>query len=144
VRFRQDVIDLKPKVVLILAGTNDIAGNTGPMTLEQILHNIISMAELSRTNGIEPVLCSVLPAQEYPWRPGIHPDEEIPLLNNMIRSYAKSAQLIYVDYFNAMANDTNGLDKDLAEDGVHPTLKGYERMAPLAKAAIAEALGKGS
>ncbi len=141
-RFRQDVIELKPKVVLILAGTNDIAGNTGPMTPDQILNNLISMAELSLANGIEPVLCSVLPAHDYPWKPGMRPDEKIPELNAMIRSYAQQANLIYLDYFTAMANDRNGLDPDLAEDGVHPTRKGYEIMAPLAEAAIAKALGR--
>lgn len=141
-RFRQDVIELKPKVVMILAGTNDIAGNTGPMTLDQILDNLISMAELALANDIEPVLCSVLPASVYPWKPAMRPDVKIPELNAMIRSYAQEAKLVYLDYFSAMANDQNGLDADLAEDGVHPTRKGYEIMAPLAGAAIAKALGK--
>lgn len=141
-RFRQDVIALRPKVVLILAGTNDIAGNTGPMTLDQILDNIISMAELALANGIQPVLCSVLPAEEYSWKPGMQPDKKIPLLNSSIRSYAEKADLIYLDYYTPMANDRNGLDPDLAEDGVHPTRRGYEKMAPLAEAAIVQALAK--
>lgn len=139
-RFRQDVIDLQPKVVLILAGTNDIAGNTGPMTLEQILGNLKSMAELARANGIEPVLCSVLPARDYPWRPGLRPDVEIPRLNAMLRSYARDHGLIYLDYFSALANGENGMDASLAEDGVHPTRRAYEIMAPLAEAAIDQAL----
>lgn len=139
-RFRQDVIALKPRVVLILAGTNDIAGNTGPITPEQILDNLKSMTELARGNHIEPVLCSVLPAQRYNWKPGKKPDEKIPVLNAMIRDYATSQNLIYVDYFSAMANSENGLDTDLAEDGVHPTRKGYELMGPLAEAAIRKAL----
>ena len=139
-RFRQDVIDLHPKVVLILAGTNDIAGNTGPMSLEQIMDNICSMAELARANGIEPVLCSVLPAERYPWKPTKKPDEKIPLLNGMIQQYARARDLIYLDYFSAMANDDMGLDRDLAEDGVHPTRKGYQIMGPLAEAAILKAL----
>ena len=139
-RFRQDVIQLKPKVVVILAGTNDIAGNTGPMTLEEILGNLVSMAELSRANGIEPVLCSVLPASRYSWRQGAKPDILIPQLNEMLRSYATRTGTIYVDYFSAMANSANGLDPTLAEDGVHPTRKGYEIMGPLAEAAIKEAL----
>jgi lysophospholipase L1-like esterase len=141
-RFRQDVIDLKPKVVLILAGTNDIAGNTGPMTLEQILDNLKSMAELSLAHGIQPVLCSVLPAEDYPWRPGLQPDVKIPRLNAMIQEYAKEQDLVYLDYFSALANERNGLDTSLAEDGVHPTHKGYKLMAPLAEEAIQKALGK--
>ncbi|MDG1573016.1 SGNH/GDSL hydrolase family protein [Robiginitalea sp. M366] len=141
-RFRQDVIALKPKVVVILAGTNDIAGNTGPMTLEQILDNLVSMAQLARANGIEPVLSSVLPAFDYPWRPGLKPNEKIPRLNAMIREYAAQEGLVYLDYFSAMADHRNGLDKTLATDEVHPTPKGYQMMAPLAEAAIAEALEK--
>ncbi len=141
-RFRQDVIGLRPKVVLILAGTNDIAGNTGPMSLGQIMDNLRSMAELARANGIEPVLCSVLPARDYPWRPGLKPDEKIPRLNAMIRAYATHQDMVYLDYFTAMANAENGLDPSLAEDGVHPTRKGYELMAPLATQAIREALQK--
>ena len=139
-RFRQDVIDLHPKVVLILAGTNDIAGNTGPMSLEQIMDNISSMAELALSNGIEPILCSVLPAERYHWKPGKKPDEKIPLLNAMIQKYALEKDLIYLDYFSVMANDKMGLDKELAEDGVHPTRKGYLIMGPLAEAAILQAL----
>ena len=141
-RFRQDVIDLKPGAVLILAGTNDIAGNTGPMTLEEILGNLKSMAELALAHGIEPVLCSVLPAEDYPWRPGLRPDEKIPRLNAMIQGYAKKQDLVYLDYFSALANKRNGLDISLAEDGVHPTRRGYELMAPLAEEAIRKALGK--
>ena len=139
-RFRQDVIDLKPSVVLILAGTNDIAGNTGPMTLDQILDNLKSMAELALAHGIQPVLCSVLPAADYPWRPGLQPDVKIPRLNAMIQACAREKGLVYLDYFSAMANEQNGLDTSLAEDGVHPTRKGYELMAPLAEAAIRKAL----
>jgi len=139
-RFRQDVIDLSPKVVLILAGTNDIAGNTGPISLEQIMGNISSMAELARANGIEPILCSVLPAERYQWKPSKKPDKKIPLLNAMIQKYANEKDLIYLDYFGALANDKMGLDKDLAEDGVHPTRKGYLIMEPLAEAAIVRAL----
>jgi len=140
VRFRQDVIDLKPRAVVILAGTNDIAGNTGPMSLQQILDNLISMAELAKANGIQVILCSVLPASDYPWRPGLQPYLKIPQLNAMISDYAAKHQLIYVDYFNALVNDTNGMDEELAYDGVHPTKKGYELMAPLAEKAIKKAL----
>lgn len=143
-RFRQDVIALQPKVVVILAGTNDIAGNTGPMSLQQILDNLKSMAEIARANGIEPVLSSVLPAYDYPWRPGLAPNVKIPKLNAMIQDYAEKHDITYLDYFSAMADDRNGLDKTLASDEVHPTPKGYQMMAPLAEAAIAKALKKGS
>ncbi len=143
-RFRQDVLELRPKVVVILAGTNDIAGNTGPMSLEQIMDNLKSMAELALANGVEPVLSSVLPAYDYPWRPGLSPNVKIPKLNAMISSYAKEKDLVYLDYFSEMADDRNGLDKTLATDEVHPTIKGYEMMAPLAEKAIARALEKRS
>lgn len=141
-RFRQDVIELQPKVVVILAGTNDIAGNTGPMSLEAIMGNLKSMAELARANGIEPVLSSVLPAFDYPWRPGKEPNIKIPALNAMIEAYARANGIVYLDYFRAMADDRNGLDKTLASDEVHPTRKGYLMMAPLAEAAIDKALKK--
>ncbi|MEL6306117.1 MAG: SGNH/GDSL hydrolase family protein [Bacteroidota bacterium] len=130
-RFRQDVIALKPKLVVILAGTNDIAGNTGPMTLEQIRDNIWSMAQLANANGIEPVICSVLPAQTYPWRPEKQPDKDIPALNELLKALCKSESFTYLDYFSAMDNGENGLSKDLAEDGVHPTEKGYLIMEAL-------------
>lgn len=140
-RFRQDVLDLQPKVVVILAGTNDIAGNTGPMSLEQILDNMKSMVELAEANGICPIICSVLPAEDYSWRPGLDPHIKIPALNALYKDYAEQMGVIYLDYFSTMANTKNGLDKELAEDGVHPTKKGYEIMAPLVEKAIAKALG---
>ncbi|MRH99286.1 acylhydrolase [Kriegella sp. EG-1] len=139
-RFRQDVVDLKPKVVVILAGTNDIAGNTGPMTLDQILDNIKSMAEVSTANNIKVILSSVLPAYDYPWRPGLKPNEKIPALNKMIKAYAEEAGHIYLDYFSAMADERNGLPKKYANDEVHPTPEGYAVMEPMVEKAIAEAL----
>ncbi len=141
-RFRQDVIDLKPKIVVILAGTNDIAGNTGPMTLEQIKDNILSMVELAEINGICPIVSSVLPAYDYSWRPGLEPNIKIPALNKMLKDLSENKGIIYLDYFSAMADDRNGLPKALAEDGVHPTLKGYQIMEVLAKKAIEEAIEK--
>lgn len=141
-RFRQDVIALQPKVVVILAGTNDIAGNTGPMRLEQIMDNLKSMAELALANGIEPVLSSVLPAYDYPWRPGLQPNVKIPQLNAMIENYTRFKDLVYLDYFSEMADERNGLDKTLATDEVHPTRKGYKMMGPLAEKAIEKALAK--
>ncbi|MBT8291807.1 MAG: SGNH/GDSL hydrolase family protein [Eudoraea sp.] len=142
VRFRQDVIDLKPKVVAILAGTNDIAGNTGPSTLEMIADNLMSMAELAEANGIKVVLCSVLPAYDYPWRKGLKPNEKIPALNNMIKAYSERKGFVYLDYFSAMTDGNNGLRQNLGSDGVHPNKKGYELMAPLAEKAINDALAR--
>lgn len=139
-RFRADVIDLHPKVVVILAGTNDIAGNTGPMTLEEIRDNIISMCELAKANGIEVIISSVLPAHDYVWRPGLEPNIKIPKLNAMLKDYAENNGIIYLDYFTAMVDDRNGLPKELAEDGVHPTKKGYAIMKPLVEAAIGRAM----
>jgi acetyl esterase/lipase/lysophospholipase L1-like esterase len=139
-RFRQDVIDLKPKVVVILAGTNDIAGNTGTMTLEQTMANLASMADLARANNIKVVLSSVLPAFDYPWKPGMKPNEKIPALNNLIKEYATANKIVYLDYFLAMGDERNGLRAGLGDDGVHPNLEGYKIMEPLAERAIAEAL----
>ncbi len=140
-RFRQDVIALQPKVVVILAGTNDIAGNTGPSTLEMIADNIKSMAELAKEHGIKAVLASTLPAYDYPWRPGLEPSGKIIALNKMLKSYAEAKGYIYLDYFSAMVDERNGLPKKYAHDEVHPTKLGYSVMAPLAEAAIAKALG---
>lgn len=142
VRFRQDVIALKPAVVVILAGTNDIAGNTGAATQVMIEDNLHSMVELARSNGIAVVLGSVLPVSEYPWRPGVAPAAKVRALNASLRAYAKEQQLVWLDYHTAMANAQGGLDASLAKDGVHPTATGYARMAPLAGAAIAQALAR--
>ncbi|MBT8315148.1 MAG: SGNH/GDSL hydrolase family protein [Maribacter sp.] len=139
-RFRQDVIALQPKVVVILAGTNDIAGNTGPSTLAMIADNIKSMAELAKAHGIKVVISSTLPAYDYPWKPGLKPAEKIVALNKMLKEYAEQNGHIYLDYFSAMADERNGLPKKYANDEVHPTKMGYEVMAPLAEAAISKAL----
>lgn len=139
-RFRADVISLKPAVVIILAGTNDIAGNTGPSTLEMIQDNLVSMAELARTNGIKVILSSVLPAFDYPWRPGVNPDQKIPELNKMIKSYADRNGFIYLDFFSSMADERNGLKDAYTYDGVHPNEAGYKVMEPLADEAILKAL----
>ena len=142
IRFRQDVVNLKPRAVVILAGTNDIAGNTGPSSLEMIYDNIVSMAEVARANGIEAIISSVLPAFDYPWRPGLDPATKIPALNKMLSGYAAQKGLIYLDYFSAMTDGNNGLRKELTYDGVHPNRAGYEVMAPLAQKAIDKALAK--
>jgi len=142
VRFRADVINLKPKVVVILAGTNDVAGNTGPATLEMIEDNLASMAELAKINGIKVVLSSVLPAFQYPWFPEQKPAEKIVALNKWIKAYAEKNGFVYLDYFTPMANERNGLKKEYSEDGVHPNLAGYNVMNPLAEKAIQKALKK--
>jgi len=113
-RFRQDVIDLKPSVVVILAGINDIAENTGPITLDQIMGNIISMVELAKANNIKVVLCSVLPANQFNWNPKIKPAEKVIALNEMIQNYATKNNITYVDYYTAMVDDQKGLQKNTA------------------------------
>ena len=142
VRFRQDVIALKPKVVVILAGINDIAGNTGPSTLEMIENNLASMTELAQSNGIRVVLSSVLPAFDFPWRPGMEPAPKVIALNKWIKGYAAERGAVYLDYHSAMSDEKGGMRDGLASDGVHPTEAGYRIMAPLAEQAIAEALRK--
>ena len=140
VRFRQDVIALEPAVVVILAGTNDIAGNTGPSTLEMIEDNLASMAELAKANGIRVVLSSVLPVFDYPWKRGLEPAPKIVALNAWIRQYAASHGAVYLDLHSAMADERQGLKGELSGDGVHPNEAGYRVMAPLTERAIAEAL----
>ena len=140
VRFRQDVIDLKPTVVVILAGTNDIAGNTGPSTIEMIENNLASMAELAKANGIRVVLSSVLPVYDYPWKPGLEPAPKIIALNKWMKEYARDHGAVYLDYHSAMADARGGMRGELANDGVHPNEAGYRIMAPLAEQAIQKAL----
>ncbi len=140
VRFRQDVIALQPEVVVILAGTNDIAGNTGAATLGMIEDNLRSMTQLAQANGIRVVLASVLPASVYWWRPGYRPAAKIRALNQRIEAYAREAGAVFLDYHAAMANAEGGLDERLAGDGVHPSPEGYAVMQPLAQQAIERAL----
>ena len=140
VRFRQDVIALNPAVVVILAGTNDIAGNTGPSTLAMIEDNLISMVELAEANGISVVLSSVLPVYDYRWRPGLEPAGKIIELNAWMRGYASRRDVVYLDYHTVMADERQGLKSALSEDGVHPNEAGYQVMVPLVEAAIEEAL----
>ena len=130
-RFRQDVINLKPAVVVILAGTNDIAENTGPISIKDILGNIISMTQLAEANNIKVILCSVLPAYDFPWHHGLKPAEKIIKLNSMIKSYCDENNIPYVDYYSKMADEEKGLDKKYTKDGVHPTLAGYKIMDTL-------------
>jgi lysophospholipase L1-like esterase len=140
VRFRQDVINLHPKVVVILAGTNDIAGNTGPATIEEIEGNLASMAELARANSIRVVLCSILPVYDYPWRPGLQPAPKILAINGWLKDYATSHGDVYADYHSAMQDARHGLPDSLAHDGVHPNEMGYQIMAGIVERAIAQAL----
>ena len=140
VRFQQDVIDLHPKVVVLFAGTNDIAGNTGPMTPEQTEDNLSMMSELASAHGIRVVLCSILPAKDYKWHPGLEPAGKIVAINNWLREYAARKGFVFVDFHSAMKDDQNGLPEKLSKDGVHPLREGYEIMTPLVEAGIAKAL----
>jgi lysophospholipase L1-like esterase len=141
-RFRADVINLHPKVVVFLGGTNDIAGNTGNVTLDMIEDNIFSMIELARANDISVVLCSVLPVFEYPWSPGKQPAEKIIELNKALRFYAETHGIIFVDFHTPMKDERNGLRLELGEDGVHPNVSGYLIMEPLVEEAIRKELQK--
>jgi len=146
VRFRPDVIALKPKVVVILAGTNDIAGNTGPMTNEEIQGNLTSMAELAKANGIRVVLSSIQPVSAYHTAPYAAPQtqtrpmERIRAINEWMKGYAEAEGHVYLDYFSAMVDDKGLLREELSGDDLHPNAKGYALMAPLAEAAIQKAL----
>ena len=142
VRFRQDVVALKPRVVVILAGINDIAGNTGPSTQEMIQDNLMSMTEIAKANGIRVVLSSVLPAYDFPWRPGMQPAPKVVALNAWMKAYAARVGETYLDYHTVMADARGGLPKELASDEVHPTVAGYQIMAPLAEQAIQRALSR--
>lgn len=135
-RFRPDVIELKPKAVVILAGTNDIAGNTGPITPELILENLISMCELAKVNNIKVILCSILPAYDFPWRRGIEPAEKIEALNVMILKYATANDIVYVDYYSAMVDERKGLKSIYSKDGVHPNKEGYIVMGEILERTI--------
>ncbi len=141
-RFRPDVINLKPKVVVIHAGTNDIAANHGPQTLEQTMGNIVSMAQLAKASDIKVVLASVLPASSFGWRPAIYPGDKIIELNKMIKAYADENNLVYLDYYSAMVNMNKGLKKEYGRDSVHPNVEGYKVMESLVEKAITEAMNK--
>lgn len=142
VRFRQDVINLKPKAVVILAGINDIAHNNGVISLENVFGNIVSMAELARYNKITPIICSVLPAYDFPWRRGMNPAPKVIELNKMLKAYADKEGLTYVDYHSAMKDERDGLPKNLASDEVHPTLEGYKIMEKIVLEAIHKTIGE--
>ncbi|MFV8340855.1 SGNH/GDSL hydrolase family protein [Flavobacterium sp. XS2P39] len=140
VRFRADVIALKPAAVVILAGINDIAGNTGPASLDMIKNNIFSMVELAKANQIKIILCSVLPAFDFPWKRNQNPAEKVMALNKLLKNYADANGIEYLDYYSAMVDKRKGLLASYSNDGVHPNKAGYQIMAPLAEAAITKVL----
>jgi alpha-L-fucosidase len=139
-RFRPDVIELNPKVVIISAGTNDIAENRGPISIKRIAGNMFSMVELAKKHKIKVVLASVLPATSYSWSPSIEPADKIIELNKLLKSYAKKNRVVYLDYYTPMVNKDKGLIKKLGRDTVHPNAAGYDIMEPLVQKAIAKAL----
>ena len=141
-RFHQDVVALQPAIVVVLAGTNDIAGNTGPSTLEMIEDNLMAVTEIAQQHHIRVVLSSVLPAFDYPWRPGLAPAQQIIALNTWMKRFASEVGETYLDYHTAMTDARGGLPDALSRDGVHPNEAGYRIMAPLAEAAIAKALSR--
>lgn len=144
VRFREDVINLRPKAVVIEAGTNDIAENRGPVSLEDVFGNIVSMCELAKASGIKPIIGSVLPASDFNWHRGLEPAEKIKKLNGMLKEYAEKNHIVYVDYWSALVlSDQKGMKPELTLDGtVHPNLAGYKVMEPLVKKGIEETLGR--
>lgn len=128
VRFRRDVIDLKPQFVVILSGTNDIAQNQGYISLENIFGNIVSMVELAKANSITPVVCTVLPANKFPWRQEIKPAEDVKKLNAMLKEYCQKNSLKFIDFYSPMVDNKGGLPKKYAKDGIHPNPDGYAVM----------------
>jgi lysophospholipase L1-like esterase len=142
VRFRQDVIDLQPRVVHVMAGTNDIAGNTGPATLAMIQANFMSMAEIAQANDIAVVLASIPPASRFPWKPAVETVRTIAAMNSWLAKYAASRNATYANYDAVLNDGAGGMRKGLAYDGVHPSAAGYAVMNPVAEQAIAAALVK--
>jgi len=140
IRFRPDVIDLKPKLVVILAGINDIAGNTGPSTVEMITDNIISMAELSKSNSISVILCSILPANDFSWSPNENPSIKILAVNKILREYALNSGIEYLDYYSFMVDEKGGLREEYGVDSVHPNRAGYQVMSELLDSRISKTL----
>jgi lysophospholipase L1-like esterase len=141
VRFQQDVVHLHPAAVVILAGTNDIAGNTGASTQQMIEDNYTSMAEIAKQNGIKVVFASITPAFAYPWKPELQPVERIREINKWLQNFCSANGCVYLDYYSSMADAQGAMLPGLSSDGVHPIAKGYAVMAPLAERAIAQALG---
>ena len=135
-RFRQDVINLKPQAVVILAGTNDLAHNDYAVTPEQTFDNVVSMVQLAQANGIKVILCSTLPAYQFGWRPELKPAEDIKAFNKKVKAYADAHDILYVDYHSAMKDERDGLPEKYSKDGVHPTMEGYKVMEKLVQEAL--------
>lgn len=139
-RFQADVAALRPRVVHIMAGTNDIAGNTGPTSVQDVRNNIIAMVTLAKANRAAVVLASIPPAKSFPWAPGLTPADQIREMNAWLKAYARAQGLIYVDYYAVLATPDGGMKPELTFDGVHPDAAGYRVMRPLAEAALKRAL----
>jgi lysophospholipase L1-like esterase len=135
-RFQKDVLDEKPATMVLLAGTNDIAQNMGPVSMEQIFENLTWMVNEAKSNKIKVILCSILPVYDYHWKPGLRPDVKIPALNKMLQAWAKENEVTYVDYFSSMVDERNGLKKEYGRDPVHPNLAGYKVMKELLENAL--------
>jgi lysophospholipase L1-like esterase len=137
-RFFQDVVELHPRAVHIMAGTNDLAGNTGPSAVQDFKNNIMAMVELAHAHQIKVTLASIPPARIFPWKPALRPAAEIVALNKWLRSYAAANRSGYIDYYSVLVDDQGGFRADLSNDGVHPNRDGYKRMRNLALKAIAQ------
>ena len=142
VRFQQDVVALRPDVVVINAGTNDIAGNTGPSTVAMITDNLRAMAQLAEAAGIKVVLASITPAYDYPWRPGKEPASKVAAVNQWMKGYCEGHGCVYADYHSAMSDEKGAMKEGLSTDGIHPNEAGYAIMEPIARAAIEQALAQ--
>jgi len=141
IRFKPDVVNLNPKSVVIMAGINDIAGNTGPIKIENTAENIISMAEIAKANGIKVFICSTLPAIDFPWSPGLEPAPKVIKLNKILKKYCEDNNIKYVDYFSSMVDEKGGLkvpEYTSADDLVHPNLEGYKVMEKIILSALKE------
>tara|TARA_Y100000739_G_scaffold28309_1_gene21689 strand:- start:322 stop:1008 length:687 start_codon:yes stop_codon:yes gene_type:complete len=141
-RFRSDVINLKPTAVVILAGINDIAENQGPISIPDIARNIFFMSQLASENNIKVILCSILPAYDFPWRPGLNPKDKVISLNDLIKKHAQENSFEYVDYFSSMVDERKGLIKEYGNDEVHPNLEGYKVMESIIQKSINKVLNK--
>jgi hypothetical protein len=139
VRFYQDVVRLRPRVVHIMIGTNDLAGNTGPTSAERFENHVMAMVDIAKANGIGVVLGSILPAARIPWKPKLETASKVAALNVWLRDLARARGAVYADYYGALVNAEGGMNPDVAPDGIHPNAKGYAVMEPIAKAALAEA-----